>query len=107
MIRAIFKAASLVCLAVALVSGVLDVTRSIADQHVVMMPLASDWLRLSPDSLAATREFLTEKVHPWAWSPAMETFLRAPTWTIFALLSVLFAMGAKGRKRRWQEKFGA
>lgn len=107
MLRAIFKAVSLACLAVALVSGVLDVTRSIADQQLVLTPLISDWIRFSPDTLATTRDFIVEHLHPWLWTPAMETLLRAPTWSVFAVLSILFGMGARSRRRRWQENFGA
>lgn len=107
MLRAIFRMASLVCLAVALVSGVLDVTRSIADQQMVLTPLIADWVRFSPDSLATTREFVVSNLHPWLWTPAMETVLRAPTWSVFAVLAILFGMGARRRRRRWQENFGA
>ena len=107
MLRAIFKAVSLVCLAAALVSGVLDLTRSIADQQLVMTPLVADWIRFSPETLATTRDAIVTHLHPWLWTPAMETLLRAPTWSVFAVLAVLFGMGARNRRRSWQENFGA
>ena len=105
MLKAIFRAVSLVCLAVALVSAVLDVTRSIADSAVVMTPLHVDWARFSPGSLDLMRTFLEQYVHAYAWDPIFVTLLTAPTWLIFVLFSILFGVAARRRPRRWQENF--
>jgi hypothetical protein len=105
MLSAIFRLTSFICLAIALVAGVLDLTRSIADRAVVMTPLAADWMRFSPDSLASVQDALT-KVHPWLWSPGFETLASAPSWAVFAGLSLFFAAAVRTRKRRWQENFG-
>jgi len=106
-LRVIFKTVSFICFAVALISGVLDLTRSIADRAVIMTPLMADWIRFSPDTLVTTRELIVKHVHPFLWTPVMENILRAPTWAVFAILAILFAMGARNRRRRWQESFGA
>jgi hypothetical protein len=105
MLSAIFRLSSFICLAVALVAGVLDLTRSIADRAMVITPLAADWARFSPDSLARVEDMLT-KVHPWLWSPGFETLAAAPSWAVFAALSLIFAAAVRTRKRRWQENFG-
>ncbi len=105
MLSAIFRISSFICLAVALVAGVLDLTRSIADRAVVMTPLAADWMRFSPQSLESVREALT-KVHPWLWSPGFETLASAPSWAVFAALSLVFAAAVRTRRQRWQENFG-
>ncbi len=106
MLNAIFRISSFLCLAAALVAGVLDMTRSIADKTLVMTPLETDWQHFSPDSLETVREALTQ-IHPWFWSPGFATLLSAPSWTVFALISFIFAMAVRGRRRRWQENFGA
>jgi hypothetical protein len=105
MLSAIFRLTSFICLAIALVAGVLDLTRSIADRAVIMTPLAADWMRFSPQSLDNVREALT-KVHPWLWSPGFETLASAPSWAVFAALSLFFAAAVRTRRRRWQENFG-
>lgn len=107
MLRGLFRILSLSCLALALVSGVLDVTRSIADSELIFTPLYADWVRISPTSLADFREAVSAFMHPWVWDPVIVTVLKAPTWAIFALLSLLLAMLARRRRKRWQENFGA
>jgi hypothetical protein len=106
MLSAIFRITSFLCLAVALVAGVLDLTRSIADKAVVMTPLKADWLHFSASSLDSVRETLT-RFHPWLWSPGFESLLAVPTWAVFAGLSFIFATAVRRRRRRWQENFGA
>lgn len=107
MLRAIFAFVSLVCLALALVAGVLDATRSIADSTLVLTPLHDDWMRFSPNSLAVVKSALSDFVHPFLWDPVFVTLIKAPTWAAFAVLWILFATGARRQKARWQENFGA
>ena len=92
MLRALFRATSLLFLAIALISVVLDVTRSIADSSIVMTPLFIDWLRLSPTSLDGLRQATETYVHRFAWDPVMVTILRAPTWLAFGLAAILIAL---------------
>lgn len=105
MLRAIFQAFSYVCLAAALVAGVLDLTRSIADSGIVLTPLYTDWARFSAGTLDATRRMIEQYVHAVAWDPVFVTLLKAPSWAVFAILGVLFGMAARRRRRRWQENF--
>jgi len=105
MLKGIFRIVSLVCLAVALVAGVLDLTRSIADSGLVLTPLHVDWARFSAGSLDATRSLIEQYLHPYLWDPVFTTLLRAPTWAVFALLSLVFGLAARRNRRRWQENF--
>ena len=107
MLGALFRLVGMVCFAIALVAGVLDLARSIADQALVLTPLHADWLRYSPYSLELVRNFIAGQLHPWLWSPVGEKLLSAPTWSIFGIISMVFAMTARRRKHRWQENFGA
>ncbi|MCB1462775.1 MAG: hypothetical protein KDJ90_10215 [Nitratireductor sp.] len=105
MLRAIFRAISLVCLATALVAGVLDITRSIADSRIVLTPLHVDWARFGESSLASLKAIVEQSLHPLVWDPALVTLLKSPTWAIFGILSVLFGLLARRRRRPWQENF--
>jgi hypothetical protein len=107
MLRGFFRLASLLAMAIALVAGVLDLTRSIADKAVVMTPFLADWQRLSPATLDATRESVSQYLHPWFWSPVATTILSAPTWALLAGLAIGFGALSSRRRRRWQENYGA
>ena len=106
MIRALFRMLSLICTAAAMVAGVLDATRSIANSQIVLTPLYDDWVRLNLSSLESFRDFLSERLHPLAWDPVMLAILKLPTWAVFAALAVLFAVVTARRRKRWQESFG-
>ena len=105
MLKAIFRAISLVCLAAALVAGVLDVTRSIADSRIVFTPLYIDWARFSKDTLESLKITVEQSAHPFLWDPVLVTLFKSPTWAIFAILSILFGLLARRRRRPWQENF--
>jgi hypothetical protein len=107
MLRGFFRLASLLAMAVALVAAILDMTRSIADKTMVLTPFLADWQRLSPATLDASRQAISEYLHPWFWSPAATTFLAAPTWALFAVLAIGFGALSSRRRRRWQENYGA
>ncbi len=105
MLRAFSRLLSLTCLAIALVAAVLDMTRSIANSHVVFTPLSLDWLHISEKSLTSVREFMTANLPNFLWDPIFTTILTAPTWAAFGIAAVVFALLARQRRRRWQENF--
>ncbi|MFZ1816000.1 MAG: hypothetical protein WBO55_14190 [Rhizobiaceae bacterium] len=105
MLRALFRIVSLLCLALALVSGVLDLVRSIADSAMTFTPLHADWSRFSPDTLVTVQRLIVDNLPEFFWNPVFTTLLAAPSWAVFAVLAILFGMGARNRRRRWQESF--
>ena len=81
--------------------AVLDATRSIAASELVMTPLATSWIGVSPDTFSAVQSFLTDRVHPLAWDPAAVFVVRQPGFAVFAVLAfLLHAIGHKPRRRR-------
>lgn len=105
MLKAAFRAISLFCLAVALVAGVLDITRTIANSEAILTPLGNDWADYGPASLAAVKRMFEASLPGFLWDPAALAVLRAPTWAVFAALTLLFAWLAKPARRRWQDNF--
>jgi hypothetical protein len=101
MLRFLFRLAAMVSLSVAVIMTVLDTTRSVAASHVVLTPLATSWLSVSPDTLAAFEAFMREKIHPGVWDGAIAWVLNLPGFVVFdALAFILYAIGYKPSPRR-------
>ena len=91
MIGFALRAVATVLLAAACVSGVLDITRSIAAAGFVATPLGASWTAVLPDLLADVEA----RVAPIAWAKsAFDLLLSVPTWLVLgALALVLFWIG--------------
>ncbi len=96
---------SIISFAAALVSAVLDVTRSIANSALVMTPVFADWTRFHPQSLVAFRQWVVDTLPAFAWTPVMETALMAPSWSVLAVLGMVLSLFSRPRRRRWQDSF--
>ena len=55
MFRFLFRLAATIALAVAVIMAVLDATRTVAASQLVLTPLDTSWLTVSPDTLARCR----------------------------------------------------
>ena len=100
MLRLLFRLAAMISLSVAVIMAVLDTTRSVAASALVMTPLKTSWLAVSPDTLAATEVFVREKIHPMAWDGAIAWILNLPGFAVFCGLAlILYAIGYKPQRR--------
>ncbi len=100
MIRFLFRLAATVALAVAVIMAVLDATRTIAASSLVLTPLNTSWITVSPDTLAAAQAFVIDKIHPLVWDPVIVFILNQPGFAVFAILAfLLFAIGRKPERR--------
>lgn len=100
MLRFLFRFMALIALSVAVIMAVLDATRSIAASELVMTPLSTSWIDVSPDTFSAVQSFLADEVHPLAWDPAAVSILRQPGFAVFAVLAfLLYAIGHRPRRR--------
>ena len=93
-------------LALAVITAVLDVTRTIADSTMVITPLGKEWYEFSPNSLNNAQAFIQRQVHPFLWDPVIINILLAPSWVVFAVLSAILLWCGKVREKRWQNRFG-
>ena len=100
MIRFLFRAAAVTLLAVGVIFAVLDATRTIAADDLVLTPLEESWHAASPDSLAMVHSMVVRELHPLLWDPVLTFVLALPGWLVFAALSLAFyAIGHKPRSR--------
>ncbi len=107
MFKLIFNIIALVSLVLAVVTGVLDITRSIADSAVVMTPLGKVWFDFSASSLNFSQAMVQRYVHPAIWDPGIQAILNMPSWLVFGLLALVFGFFGRKRKQKWQDQYGA
>lgn len=105
MFKSVFRILALFALAMALLTGVLDITRSIADSTVVMTPFGLDWFNTAPRSLSRAQYLVLTYLHPLVWDPVIQTILMAPSWVVFACLWLIFTLIGRPRRSRWQDRF--
>ena len=103
--KTLLRILALFSLAMALITAVLDVTRSIADSTLVFTSLGVDWARFSLESLTRTQSIVQEFIHPVLWDPVVIKILQAPSWAVFTALWLIFALLGNRKKARWQDNY--
>ena len=99
MFRFLFRLLAMVALAVAVIMAVLDATRTIAAEQLVLTPLGTSWMNASPDTLDATRTFVQASLHPLVWDPALVWILDLPGFAVFGVVAFLFyAIGRRPQR---------
>lgn len=97
----------MVALALAVITAVLDVTRTIADSAVVITPLGKEWYQFSPSGLNNAQALVQRHIHPLLWDPIIINILLLPSWMVFAVFAALLLWCGKVRQKRWQSRFGS
>jgi hypothetical protein len=86
--------------AVALILGVVDGTKSLAANSFIFTSFAEAWTWLNVESLAATRSFLESRL----FGPLLETLsdavFAAPAWLVIAIPGLLLAWLGRSRRVR-------
>ena len=106
MIKPVLRILALFALAMALITAVLDITRSIADSTLIITPMGIDWLTLSPGTLTQAQTAVSTYLFPALWDPVIQTILLAPSWFIFGALWLILSLLGKRSKGNWQRDFG-
>jgi hypothetical protein len=107
MFKFLFRLFALMFLLLAAVTGILDITRSIADSTVVMTPLGQDWFNYSASTLNQFQSLVQRYVHPDVWDPGIQKILVMPSWLVFGVLALIFGLFGRRVKKRWQDQYGA
>lgn len=107
MIRIIIKLIGMVFMVLALITAVLDLTRSIANSAITITPLGLEWRNFSVESLQYFQVGIERHLgFPWLWANVVQEILLAPSWIVFFILAIVFIWLGRSRKRHWQERFG-
>ena len=78
---------------------VIDVTRTLAADALVMTRLGEHWFQFHAESLNASQAGIQRHVHPALWDPVIVWLLQTPTWLVFALLGLLLFWIGRRRER--------
>ena len=107
MLKPILRILALFALAMALITAVLDITRSIADSTIVMTSFGVDWQNFAPGALNQAHDLVKQYLHPAIWDPVIIQILRVPSWIIFGVIWFLLSLLGSRRKSRWQDRYSA
>ena len=102
MLSFLSRLVGILLVAVALVTAVIDGTKSIAASHLVTTPLGVNWSEFFPQSLSAAQSGIELHVAHWLWDPVMLWILMLPTWVVAGALGALFVwLGTRRRRRQF------
>jgi len=86
----LFRALGMIVLAFAVITAVLDLTRSIAASSLVMTPFWQLWSGVSASSFNNVQAVVEANLHPVVWDPVMTTLLALPGWALLWLIAMIF-----------------
>ncbi|MFK7902861.1 MAG: hypothetical protein AB8B49_08470 [Nitratireductor sp.] len=92
MIRSILRALALVSLALALVTAVLDLTKSIANSEWIFTSLQETLIQFSLISYEKTETFVSQYLGQFAWDVVQIGVLGAPSWWVFFVLWLVITL---------------
>lgn len=100
MIRSIIRAIALFSLAFALITAVLDLTRTIADSAWTYTSMGVSWSKFSMGTLEKSQTFVADYLHPFVWDSIIVYILQAPTWLVFALIWLLLTLATRSSYKK-------
>jgi hypothetical protein len=99
LIRFLFRVAATISLAVAVIMAVIDATRSIAADRLVLTSLAENWRVLAPETLEAALASVQDSTIAFA-TPALEAVLAVPGAAVMMVVALVFYMIGRRPARR-------
>jgi hypothetical protein len=98
--RLILRVAGTWLLGLAFVLLIIDGTKSLGANALVISSLRDAWSWLNAESLAATQEFLTSRFFGALLETALSTLLTFPSWAVLAVPGLLLAWAGRSRRVR-------
>ncbi len=91
----------LLLLAIALITAVIDITKSIGASEIVITQLGATWAMLSITSIQAAQGAIQGHIHPLLWDPVIQWILWWPTWLVAGILALAFLVLGKRRRKKF------
>ena len=99
MLRALARAISILLFTAAVLSGLVDASRTVALDRIVATPLGEELAVFAPNAAVAAREWAAQ--YP-AVPTVLEAALSLPAWSLFGALAILFALLGQRAEPRWK-----
>jgi len=95
---AVFRFLAAVCLLVAVIALVTDLTGPIsAGESFSATTVEAQWREMAPATLLSTKAAVEKAASPWVWDTLIWPILALPTFLLFGVLAAWF--GYAGRRR--------
>ena len=98
MIRFLFRALGLLCLAAAFVFFIYDGTKSIAANALIFTKVDEVWTIVHAASRQRLQPVIMEYTTPWLWDPVAVTLLGAPVCVVFAVVGAILVLLGRRKK---------
>lgn len=98
MIRFPLRLAGFLLIAAGFVALVIDGTRSIAGQRLLMTSVSDTWRAIHLDSLGEVQKALQASGPAWLWDPLALTLLALPTSAVGLALGTLLMLAGRRRE---------
>lgn len=106
MFRLLMKTIGMFLLALALITAVLDLTRSVANSELVFTAMGLEWRNFDVESLQYFQVGIERHLGlPWLWS-IFQSILLLPSWIVLSAVALLFFWAGHKPGRKWQRRFG-
>ena len=99
MLRFIARVIATLLFTAAVLSGLLDASRTVALDRVVATPLGEELAVFAPEAIAAARAFAG--AYPFL-PTVLEAALQLPAWSLFGALALIFALLSQRPEPRWR-----
>ncbi|MGH6813998.1 MAG: hypothetical protein ACREDM_17220 [Methylocella sp.] len=100
MFRLLMRFLGLCLLAIAFVTLLGDVTRSVSGARLCVTPLGETLMAVAPGKLALAQAFVERRVHPFVWDPVLVDLMRLPVWLAVGAIGYLaIRLGSKPAPR--------
>jgi len=97
MIRFVVRIVALAALAGAFAALVVDGTRSIAANALLLTSFGSTFVALFPKQFALIEPTVEKHIHPLLWDPVLVHVFLLPTWVVLAVFALILMWLARGR----------
>lgn len=98
MIRFILRFLGLLMFAAAFILVIIDGTKWITNNILMVTSVRALWESIHASSLAALRPMVTDRVGSWIWELLFDPVLNAPSWAVFGVLGIVLLV--LGRKKK-------
>lgn len=98
MLRIIFRFVGLMLLAGGFAALVIDGTRSIASNALVLTSLGETLMQIAPAKYPLWQAAIEKKFGAWAWDPVMTTLFALPNWLIAGAIGGLLFLVTRRRR---------